>query len=385
MKKTVYLTFFLAVVALCLSGCEKKDAEKNKHSATTTIRVGHVGHDHHIALFVALDNASEYYQESRVNLKVVKDRKFYGLFDKNKKIADVEIVKVGGGSKMPTALAQNIIDIGLGGVAAVLAAVDSGAPVKLISPLHNKGDMLVVRPDFKPQSWQEFVAMVKTAKKPLRIGYKNPVAVAKVIFEEALRHEGITFSGNLSQADMLVHMINVKGGGKLNVALSGGLIDGYVGNNPFPAIAVDKGIGRIICDLEELPPGTFRNHPCCCIAANTNAIEEKSEAIIDLLVLFLQANETINSDLKKAVASATRWIGTSESVENRSIPTSGYSMEPSRQWQQAMNKWTEAMTNLDVFRNRLKGSGSEEVISIAYDLSLLEKARTKLAQRQTEK
>jgi len=363
MKKTVYLTFFLAVVALCLSGCGKKDAEESKRSATTTIRVGHVGHDHHIALFVALDNASEYYQESRINLKVVKDRKFYELFDKNRKIADVEIVKVGGGSKMPTALAQNIIDVGLGGVAAVLAAVDSGAPVKLISPLHNKGDMLVVRPDFKPQSWQEFVAVVKAAKKPLRIGYKNPVAVAKVIFEE----------------------INVKGGGKLNVALSGGLIDGYVGNNPFPAIAVDKGIGRIICDLEELPPGTFRNHPCCCIAANTNAIEEKSEAIIDLLVLFLQANETINSDIKKAVASATRWIGTSESVENRSIPTSSYSMEPSRQWQQAMNKWTEAMTNLDVFRNRLKGSGPEEVISIAYDLSLLEKARTKLAQRQTEK
>ena len=385
MKKTVCLIFLLVAVVLCFFGCRQKNDEENKSSVTTTIRVGHVSHDHHIALFVALDNVSEYYQESRVNLKVVEDRKFYRLFDKNKKIADVEIIKVGGGSKMPTALAQNIIDVGFGGVAAVLAAVDSGAPVKLISPLHYKGDMLVVRPDSKPQNWQEFVAMAKTAKMPLRIGYKNPVAVAKVIFEEALRHEGITFSGNLSQTNMLVHMINVKGGGKLNVALSGGLIDGYVGNNPFPAIAVEKGIGRIICDLEELPPGTFRNHPCCCIAANKNAIEEKPEAIIDLLILFLQANETINSDLNKAVASATRWIGTSETVEKMSIPTSGYSMESTEQWHQTMEKWTQAMNGLDIFTGKLKAADYQQVTSVAYNLTLLEKARIKLAERKTEK
>ena len=285
---------------------------------------------------------------------------------------------------MPTALAQNVIEVGFGGVAPVLASIDSGAPVKLISPLHYKGDMFVVTPDFKAKSWEEFVAIAKASERPLRIGYKNPVAVAKLIFEEALKHEGITVGGDLSQTDLQVHMVNVNGGSKLNVSMGSGLIDGYAGNNPFPAIAVEKGIGRIICDLEELPPGTFRNHPCCCIAANTNALEEKSEAIVDLLVLFLQANETINSDLKRAVASAVRWIGTSESVEQMSIPTSGYSMEPSAQWHQTMGKWMEAMNGLDIFRGKLKGLESEDVSLAAYDLSLLESARKKLAQRRTE-
>ena len=286
---------------------------------------------------------------------------------------------------MPTALAQNVIEIGFGGVAPVLASVDSGAPVKLISPLHYKGDMFVVRPDFKAKSWEEFVAIAKAAEKPLRIGYKSPVAVAKLVFEEALKHEGITFGGDLSQADLKVHMVNVKGGGKLNVSLGSGLIDGYAGNNPFPAIAVEQGMGRIICDLEELPPGTFRNHPCCCIAANTKALEEKSGPIVDLLVLFLQANETINSDLEKTIASTIRWIGTSESVERMSIPTSGYSMEPSAQWHQTMGKWTEAMNGLGIFRGKLEGLESEKAPQEAYDLSLLEKARKKLAQRRTEK
>ncbi len=383
MKKCMNLFTFLLIVSVFLSGCKRKENAQAK-SETVTIKLGHVGHDHHAALFVALDNASEYAKESKIDVKVIEDRKLYELYDKDKKVADLEIVKVGGGSKMPTALAQNVIEVGFGGVAPVLASVDSGAPVKLISPLHYKGDMFVVRPDFKAKNWDEFVTVAKSTKKPLRIGYKNPVAVAKVIFEEALKHEGITFGGDLSQTDLQVHMVNVNGGSKLNISLGSGLIDGYAGNNPFPSIAVEKGIGRIICDLEELPPGTFRNHPCCCIAANTNALKDKSDAIVDLLVLFLQANETINSDLKSAVASAVRWIGTSETVEQMSIPTSGYSMEVSTQWHQTMNKWIEAMNGLSIFRGSLKGLEPEKVSPIAYDLSLLESARKKLAQRRAE-
>jgi hypothetical protein len=113
-------------------------------------------------------------------------------------------------------------------------------------------------------------------------------------------------------------------------------------------------------------------------------MEEKAEAIVDLLVLFLQANETINSDLKNTVASAVRWIGTTETVERMSIPTSGYSMEPSAQWRRTMNKWKEAMDGLSIFRGKLQGLESKEVSQIAYDLSLLESAGKKLAQRRAE-
>jgi len=385
MKKSICLFTAVLSFLIFLQACKQKDKTRAGSTAPVTIRVGHVGHDHHIALFVAFDNAAQYAEQSGISVRTIEDQKFYELFDRGQKIADVEIVKVGGGSKMPTALAQDVIELGYGGVAAVLACVDSGAPVKLLSPLHYKGDMFVVQPDFEAETWEEFVAIAKATKKPVRIGYKNPVAVAKLVFEEALKHEGITFGGDLSDENLQVQMVNVKGGGKLNVALSGGLVHGYAGNNPFPAIAVEKGIGRIICDLEELPPGTFRNHPCCCIAANTGALQNKSEAIVDLLVLFLQANETINSDLDKAVAAAVRWIGTSEAVERISIPTSGYSLEPSGQWHETMSKWIEAMNRLQVFRGKLKGLDPQAVPEVAYDLSLLEKASEKLEQRRAAK
>lgn len=382
---THLLALLVFAAAVLLSGCRQRERTRPESAEPITIRVGHVGHDHHTALFVAADNAADYAKVSGIGLKSVRDQKFYELHDEGKKVADVEIVKVGGGSKMPTALAQNIIEVGFGGVAAVFASVDSGAPVKLIAPLHYKGDMFVVQPDFQAKTWSEFVAAAKATDRPLRIGYKDPVAVAKLVFEEALKHEGITFGGDPSAENLQVHMVNVKGGGKLNVALSGGLVDGYVGNNPFPAIAVEKGMGRIVCDLEDLPPGTFRNHPCCCIAANVGAIATKGDAIVDLLVLFLQANETINKDLDKAVAAAIRWIGTSETVEKASIPTSGYSMEPSQQWRGTMAKWIQAMNGLDVFRGKLKGVDPEQAQALAYDLSLLDKARKKLALRSSNR
>ena len=377
MRRQLILLAGVLLLAL-LPGCKQQDQDAETPAGpaeVVTLKVGHVGHDHHTALFVALDNAVDYASATGIEVDVIEDQKFYTLTQKGRKIATLEIVKVGGGSKMPTALAQGVIDMGLGGVAPVLAAVDSGAPIKLIAPLHYKGDMFVVRPDFEAQTWPEFVALAKAAAKPLRIGYKSPVACAKVIFEEALKHEGITFGGDLSAEGLQVQMVNVKGGGKLNVALSGGLVDGYVGNNPFPAIAVEKKMGRVICDLEALPPGTFRDHPCCCIAAHTTALAEKSEAIAALLALLRQGTETIDADSEKAVAAAVRWIGTSETVERMSIPTSGYSMDVSERWRRTMGQWIATMNGLDIFRDQLKDLPVEEAAQRAYDFTLLEKAR----------
>ncbi|MBN1676254.1 MAG: ABC transporter substrate-binding protein [Kiritimatiellae bacterium] len=369
----------LGAVALCCGFMTPSlTGQAEAEPAPVSIKVGHVWHDHQLAMFVAADNAETFAKATGLNLKAVKDQKFYTLYDGERQVADVEIVRVGGGSKMPTALAQGIIDIGFGGVAPVLAAADQGAPVKLISPLHARGDMLVVRPDFPAESWQEFVGFLKRADVPVRIGYKAPIACAKLVFEEALRHEGLSFTGDASKADVKVHMVNVKDGGKLNPSLAAGLIDGYVGNNPFPAVGLEQKILKVVCDLETLPPGTFRNHPCCCIAAHEAALRDKAEAITGLLVLCLQATDLINGDLDSAVQTACRWIGMSEAVERNSIPTSGYAMDADDAWRQCMATWLKAMQGLDALSGKLKTATEPEAARLAYDLSLLEKARKRL-------
>lgn len=380
------------MLACLLTGCGKDkraadtevtQAESRMISEPLTLTVGHVGHDHHTALFVAADRAAELARGSGISMTPIEDRKHYELFDNGRKIADLRMVKVGGGSKMPTALAQGVIEVGLGGVAAVLAAVDKGTPVRMIAPLHFKGDMFVVKPDFPAKTWQEFVARAKAATNPIRIGYKSPIAVAKLVFEEALKHEGVTFSGDPAKRDAKVLMVNVKGGGKLNAALSGGLVEGYVGNNPFPAIGAAKGLLRIVCDLEGLPPGTFSDHPCCCVASTTAALRDKAEAITALLVLMLQATETINTELPAAADVAARWIGTTPEVERTSIATSGYSMDASKTWRGHMAVWIDAMDGLGVFENQLKGLKEQGAAALVYDFSLLKRATAKLAAHPT--
>jgi hypothetical protein len=60
-------------------------------------------------------------------------------------------------------------------------------------------------------------------------------------------------------------------------------------------------------------------------------------------------------------------------------------MEPSERWHQTMGKWIEAMNGLGIFKNKLKNLKPSDVPNVAYDLSLLEKARNKLAQRRAGK
>ena len=94
-----------------------------------------------------------------------------------------------------------------------------------------------------------------------------------------------------------------------------------------------------------------------------------------MLALCLEATEMINNAPDKAVAAATRWIGTSETVERMSIPTSGYCMQQNPDWQATMDKWIIAMNELGTFIGKLKGLDPEQACQQAYDMTLLNQAK----------
>jgi len=167
------------------------------------------------------------------------------------------------------------------------------------------------------------------------------------------------------------------------VALAQGLIDGYAGNNPYPAIGREKGLLKIIAPLDDLPGSVFESHPCCCVAARTDAIENKEEAVMVLLTLMLEAVKTINTDLDAAVASGARWVGTSESVERESVPTSTYTMARSSEWHAAMREWLRIMNRLGLFRGKLEGLSEGDVAARAYDFTVLQIAEKRAAETGT--
>ena len=249
----------LFLSATCLSiillvGCAKDEAP--------TLKVGHVGHDHQAALYVACLEGERFKKNYNLYLKPVKEKEFYELYDRGKKIANVELYRSGGGSKMPTLMSHGHFEMGFGGVAAVAFFVDKGSPMKIISPLHTKGDMLVVHPSIPVDSWDGFLSWVKKEEEQIRVGYKNPVAVAKLIFERALQEEGISFTGDKSERNTEILMVHMKGEENLIPGLQIKIIDAYVSNNPWCAIAESKGVGKIVADLNDLPPGLWKEHPC---------------------------------------------------------------------------------------------------------------------------
>ena len=342
------------------------------------LKVGFVGHDHQTALYVAALEHERTRTDAGVLLVEVAAKKHYALMKGIRKLADVELYLSGGGSKMPTLMAQGHFEVGFGGVAAVAFFTDKGSPMKIIAPLHTKGDMLVVQPENSADSWDAFVSWVQRSRKSIRIGFKNPVAVAKLIFERALEEVNLSYTSDPSNRTADILMVHMKGEQNLLPGLQNDIIDGYVSNNPWCAIAEDKGVGKCIADLNELPPGIWRDHPCCCIAATNEAMENKKEIITEFLKLIILATNYMNEDPELTARDASRWIGTSLAVEEKSIPTSGFSTNPTEAWYETMEVWMNEMNRLEKLNGSLKNVTGSYIEPILYDFSLLKQAAAEL-------
>jgi len=338
------------------------------------LKVGHVGHDHHSALYVAALAGKELEKPYGIWLEEVRPKELYKLHDGKKVVCEVELFKAGGGSDMPAAMSQGTFDVGFGGVAAVAFFIDKGSPMKLVAPLHSKGDMLVMKKDLGLDSWKAFVDWLKTQTGQVRIGFKNPVAVAELIFKRALKEEGITFTNDVADTKAKVLFVLMKDEANLNTGLQTDQIDGYVSNNPWCAVAEAKGIGKCVAELHDLPPGVFKDHPCCCIAANTAAIEKQGPQIQKFLELMAVSTQFIALEREKAAGYAAKWIGTSPEVEMKSMATSGYGMEPDAAFSDGMWVWYEEMVKAEKIKDKLKGKTRAEFEQAAYDFSLLKPA-----------
>lgn len=366
---------FLGCAAALLISC-------GQPAAPVTLKVGHVGHDHQTALYLACLEAARFQSDYGLYLKEIRAKELYELYDGKKKICDVELYKSGGGSKMPTLMSQGHFELGFGGVAAVIFFVDKAAPMKIIAPLHSKGDMLVVHPSVSARAWPEFVQWVQENPGQVRVGYKDPVAVAKLIFTKALQEAGLPYTEDAADKKSEILLVNMKGEENLIPGLQNKIIDAYVSNNPWCALAEKKGVGRMVCPLDELPPGIWKDHPCCCIAANEQAIKEKGGAITKFLELMAISTRYLNEEPELSYGAAAQWIGTSVEVEKISMPTSGYSVEPTDAWKEQIHQWCKVMEEGGEFKNALKSKAPAQADSLVFDLTMIEQALKNLAKRK---
>jgi sulfonate transport system substrate-binding protein len=372
MNRQLYLLAVL-LAAVVLTACGGDPADTNGDSPDgppPQITIGHVGHDHQIALFVAALEPGPIEKACGVALVEKKAKEVYDLVENGEVLAEIHMKKVGGGSKMPAAMMRGEIDVGLGGIPAVMFFIDKGAPVKILCPLNVDGDMLLMRPEIPVDDWAAFVKYVRESERPVKIGYKAPVAVAKLVFVGALDAEGIPHGEAGVKGG--VELVNCRGGGKIAPSLEKGMIDGAVINEPFGSISVHKKVGKVVSLLADLPPeGRWKNHPCCCICATEDAITNHRKALKALLKLVRATTKFIHENPADASRLAAAWTKNDLAVEQMSVPNIVYLTDAGEGYRAGLKTWLEMMTAIDQFEDRFKGKNWEEAFALGHDLTLM--------------
>lgn len=379
-----HMLLAVCIVSSALVGCADEQKAPTKASAPpVSLKVGHVGHDHHLALYVAALEGERFKKNHGIYLKEVKSREVYDLIENGKTHARLRLLKVGGGSRMPAAMSRGEIEIGLGGTTAIAKFADGGSPFKIICPLQTDGDMLVMQKDSTVTDWTSFVAAAREGDRPLRIGYKAPVAVAKMIFERALKAENIICGYDANEGKSQVMLVNF-GSEKSPIPLmETKAIDGFVMNQPAVSLAVHKGLGKVVAELRDLPPkGKWFNHPCCCVAATTDTIRKHPEPVKALLKVIILSTQLIRDDQQLAIACASRWTRYDRQVEKDSVPTIAYIAEPTDDWITGMKTWAEMMREVNLFKGKYATATPDEFVADVCDLTMCRQAAGELRRKK---
>ncbi|HOO96741.1 MAG TPA: ABC transporter substrate-binding protein [Caldisericia bacterium] len=363
---------FLTLFAAC-GVDEPAPQEKVDVNELPLLRVGHVNQDHHLALYVAALKG-EGFKDSGVWLTETKPKELYVLHTENGgPIAQVQLVKSKGGAEMTNNLLADLFDVGFGGVPAVMGVVDKGKNVRILMPLQNSGDQLVVKNEMPVENWNEFVEFVKNSTEQIKLGYKAPTAVQYIIAQKAFIEVGITQTEDPTNTDAMVLWINQKGQDNMTTNLAAGLIDGFVANQPTPAQAIVEGVAKFITELSVLPPeGMWENHPCCMVCSTTGFVDGNRAYVKEFLRLIMNATDYINANPVDAVAVAYEFLGLKEGVEDMSIPTIIYHNTPSETWRDGVATWAEVMNEMGKYSGELKGVTDEKAVDMCVDFSIYE-------------
>lgn len=338
------------------------------------LRIGHAPHDHHSALYVAAMNPDYFKEHGNIYLKETVFQKDYILMSGDRPLARVLIDSSTGGSELIRKLSEEYFDISFGGFPAMLASIDQGSPMKILAPMMRGGAGLVVRKDLPVSSWPEFIDYIRAREQPMKIGYKISVSVQNLLFEEALQKEGIPYSSELYNTQAKITVLNLHGAKNLIPALKNGLLDGFVVNQPYLALAEEQGTGKVIAMMDDML-AQGKGLPCCALAGNIAYLQNHPEPSEALLVLLMRATLFLNEQPMESTGQISRWLGMPPSVEEKSLPTIEFSADFSDSWAKGVDLWVESMVKSGRLNKGIKEAHQQgRLEEFIYDMQLYKRA-----------
>ncbi len=250
MKKGLLLTL-LIITSLALIGCGKG---KTSDSAET-VKIAYLPITHSLA---ALEEADELEKNENVN---------------------VELVKYGSWPELLDALNSGKVDGASVLIELAMKSKSEGVGIKAVALGHKDGNVIVVSNDVKDGKDLKG----KTIAIPHRQSSHN------ILVNDALTKDGLSIDD--------VNIVELAPT-EMPSALAAGTIDGYCVAEPFGAMGVSVGAGKVLYTSEELWPDSV----CCALVLTDDFINNNADTAKAFVEGYKTAGNNLDSDTAKKVA-----------------------------------------------------------------------------------
>ncbi len=133
-----------------------------------------------------------------------------------------------------------------------------------------------------------------------------------IIVAGLIAHYNLVHTENKNKP--IVHLIYASSGSVLQL-LDTGQIDGFLVWEPIPEEARLSGVGKIVANVDDLPPKHFwAKLPCCVLVIRNSVIEKNPEIATLLSALTIAGNEFILENTSDAINDTTRWLYGSKNI-----------------------------------------------------------------------
>lgn len=368
MLKNVKLIAVVAVVFVTLFFVSTLYA-----SDIPTLKVGYIFTTHHTPFMVAAQKG-EAFKSMGVYLKPVVAKDKYELVVNGKPIATLQLIVAKSGAETAALFARNQLDLAMASVTAIMAGIDKGTPMKILSPLQTEGMGLVVPKDSSLTDWNSFLSHIKKALQPVKIGYHSPTSAPKIVLEGALKQSGIKVTEDPNDQSAQVLLADLKETTNMIPALASKQVEAIVGPSPFPEVAVSRGQGKIIVNLRDLPPtGYWHDFPCCVTVASDQTITKYPEVVEKFVELIAKTNAWCNKNKLEAGTLTAEWIGLPVNAAKASMLV--YLPKFTDSWMKGADKYMAILNGMGNFTGKLKDKKLNEAKPVLFDMRFIDRVK----------
>ena len=211
----------------------------------------------------------------------------------------IELVKYGSWNELLDALNSNRVDGASVLIELAMKSKQEGIGIKAVALGHHDGNVIVVSNDIETAADLKG----KTFAIPHRQSSHN------ILLHDALATAGLTID------DVNVTELAPT---EMPSALASGQIDGYCVAEPFGAMGVSLGAGKVLFSSEEL----WEDSLCCGLVLTDKFIDERTEDAKSFVESYKQAGNSL--DKEKAKATAKKYFSQSDDVLDISLQWISY-------------------------------------------------------------